>query len=193
MKFLVGIGTVLCAAASFALNFHAQPLVNLGLVGVGRGPAAAFDLLGPNVDTLGGTSSGMTLDLSTVEKNGDTFTATLYGQPDRGFGDGATDYHPRVQTYAFSVPMGYVPKVGPSFPRANVFGTLPQISTNDSGRYFNRGLEGLSLTPNGKKLVTVLQSPLQQVGEGPFCSSACHGYASEGGARTASICCCNWE
>ena len=260
MKSPIRIAIVLCMAASLS---QAQPLVNLGLVGVGRGPTASFDQLGPNVDTLGGTFSAMTLDLSTLQKSGDTFTATLYGLPDRGFGDGATDYHPRLQTYAFSVtpyygpypapaqnqigfnntatllftvagslftgfnpddtnilthpqspadspgagkwsldsegiarksdgsfyvsdeygpfvyyfnpagqlqsvlpvPTAYVPKVGPAYPRMNLFGTLPQISTNDSGRYFNRGLEGLSLTPNQKKLVTVLQSPLQQDGE----------------------------
>src|SRR6185436_7487772 len=36
---------------------------------------------------------------------------------------------------------------------------------NDSGRYINRGMEGLSITPDGKKLVGSLQSPLVQDGE----------------------------
>ncbi|PYJ04227.1 MAG: hypothetical protein DME25_10290, partial [Verrucomicrobia bacterium] len=43
---------------------QAQPLVNLGLVGVGRLPADSFDQLGPGVDTLGGFFSGMWLEPS---------------------------------------------------------------------------------------------------------------------------------
>ena len=74
---------------------HAQPLVNLGLVGVGRLPGDSFDQLGAGLDTLGGIFSGMWLDpVSVVHSNG-TVHLTIYGLPDRGFGDGLTDYHPR--------------------------------------------------------------------------------------------------
>jgi hypothetical protein len=240
----------------------AQPLVNLGLVGVGRLPADSFDQMGPGVDTLGGLFSGMWLDASSLSQTGSTYYATIYALPDRGFGDGLQDYHPRVQRLSFSItpyygpgpapqdqitfsntatlllkvdgsfftganpddtnvmahpqsladgigrgkwsldaegiayapdgtwyisdeygpflyhfnPMGellealvppdaYVPKSGPTYPRATNYLTASTIATEDSGRYINRGLEGLSITPSGKKLVTVLQSPLVQDGE----------------------------
>ncbi len=61
--------------------------------------------------------------------------------------------------------------------RINVF-TLPEkfavstlsaqgateISANTSGRVANKGMEGLAITPDGKTLVGVMQSPLQQDG-----------------------------
>jgi|SRR6185503_10165235 hypothetical protein len=240
----------------------AQPLVNLGLVGVGRLAADSFDQLGPNVDTLGGIFSGMWLDPATVVHSNGAIHITIYGLPDRGFGDGLTDYHPRVQrlsvavspyygpgpvaqnqidirntaTTVFTVngstftganpddtnilthpqslaggvgggkwsldsegivhapngswyvsdeygpfvyrfdavgalqvvlplPQAYLPKLGPTYPRPNNFLTSSTIATNDSGRYINRGMEGLSITPDGKKLVACLQSPLVQDGE----------------------------
>src|SRR5262249_16185586 len=59
----------------------------------------------------------------------------------------------------------FVPKEGPTFPRVNNFLPASTIATNDSGRYINRGLEGLSITPDGKKLIACLQSPLVQDGE----------------------------
>ena len=198
-----------------------------------------------------------------MQTNG-TYNAQAWGLPDRGFGDGLTDYHPRIQTlrlavtpyygpfpapaqdqivfantatlllrqnsqvftgynpddinqqmfpkspdasvgagkwsldpegivrtangqfyvsdeygpfiYHFSAqgglqnvlvpPMAIIPKSGPNFPRPNNFGViLPQVPTNDSGRWVNRGLEGLSITPDGKKLVAILQSPCIQDGE----------------------------
>jgi len=52
-----------------------------------------------------------------------------------------------------------VPKRG-NFPGANVFGTNAIVS----GRVSNRGFEGLSITPDGRRLVAALQSPLQQDG-----------------------------
>src|SRR5262245_32545435 len=82
---------------------HAQPLVNLGLVSVGRLSADSFDQLGTNVDTLGGTFSGMWLDPATLVHSNSHIHFTIYGLPDRGFGDGLTDYHPRVQRFAVSI------------------------------------------------------------------------------------------
>jgi hypothetical protein len=252
--------TLIAALAMLAAS-HAQTLVNLGLVGVGRIPADSFDQLGPGVDTLGGVFSGIWVDPSSITKTGDTYYATIYAQPDRGFGDGAQAYHPRLQQFAFSIspyygtgpvaqgqitlsntatmlytvggnlftgydptdtnaivfptslpasigggllsldpeglghapdgswyvsdeygpyiyhfdsfgvllealvpPDAFLPKIGTNYPRAtNFFATL--TATTDSGRYNNRGFEGLSITPDGRKLVTVLQSPLQQDGE----------------------------
>ena len=249
----------LALVASYPLQ--SQPLVNLGLVGVGRIPADSFDQLGVGVDTLGGIFSSMWLDPASITKVGDTYHATIYAQPDRGFSAGSQAFHPRLQQLTFSItpyygpgpttqdqitlsnsatmlytvggkyftgfdptdtnsldfpqslpdsigmglqsldpegighapdgtwyvsdeygpyvyhftaggelleaivpPDAFLPKIGTSYPRAtNFFADL--IATNDSGRYNNRGFEGLSITPDGKKLVTVLQSPLQQDGE----------------------------
>jgi hypothetical protein len=67
--------------------------------------------------------------------------------------------------FVLPLPTAYLPKQGPTFPRVNNFLTASTIATNDSGRYINRGMEGLSITPDGKKLVACLQSPLVQDGE----------------------------
>ncbi len=81
--------------------------VNQGLVGVGRLAANSFDKLGANVDTLGGVFSGMYFDPSSWVRTGTagnyTYTGKLYGLPDRGFGDGAQDFHARVQVMDISV------------------------------------------------------------------------------------------
>jgi hypothetical protein len=245
---------------------HAQPLVNLGLVGVGRLPGDSFDQLGAGVDTLGGIFSGMWLDPATIVHSNGTIHATVFGLPDRGFGDGLTDYHPRVQKLAVAItpyygsgpvaqdqitivntdtyvlmvngstftgyqpddtnvlthpqslaggvgggkwsldpegigflpsgaggnwyisdeygpyiyrfdntgsllgtlpiPDAFIPRVGTNYPRVINFltGGLVTVAT-DSGRYNNRGMEGLSITPDGKKLVACIQSPLTQDGE----------------------------
>ena len=254
--------SVLTAGLFSAVVVNAQ-LVNLGLVGVGRTPADSSDALGPNVDTLGGIFSGLHIDAAGLTKNGETIAGPIWALPDRGFGDGATDYHPRVHRLDFSItpyygpypaptqnqisfanaattlftqngslftgynpddtnvtthpqspamsvgagkwsldgeglvrtangmyvsdeygpliyhfsdlgvlldvlapPAALIPKSGPSYPRVNNFGlALLQVATNDSGRWVNRGLEGLSATPDGKKLVAVLQSPAIQDGE----------------------------
>ena len=58
-----------------------------------------------------------------------------------------------------TVPEAFLPKRG-NFPGANVFGTNAIVS----GRIRNRGFEGLSITPDGRRLVAALQSPLQQDG-----------------------------
>jgi Esterase-like activity of phytase len=252
--------TLLVAALSGAA--HAQPLVNLGLVGVGRLPADSFDQLGAGVDTLGGIFSGMWLDPATIVNGGGTISATVFGLPDRGFGDGLQDYHPRVQalsvaitpyygpgpvaqdqiaftntatmlftqggnlftgavpddtnvlTHPQSLPTGIglgkwsldpegiapaaggswyisdeygpfiyrfdamgvlqnvlplpdavIPRVGTNYPRAINYLTGGLTSAADSGRHNNRGMEGLSVTPDGKRLVACLQSPLTQDGE----------------------------
>ena len=252
--------TLLVAALSGAA--YAQPLVNLGLVGVGRLPADSFDQLGAGVDTLGGIFSGMWLDPATIVQTNGALQATVFGLPDRGFGDGLQDYHPRVQalsvaitpyygpgpvaqnqiaiantatmlftqggnlftgalpddtnvlTHPQSLPTGIglgkwsldpegiapaaggswyisdeygpfiyrfdamgvlqnilplpdavIPRVGTNFPRAINYLTGGLSSALDSGRHNNRGMEGLSVTPDGKRLVACLQSPLTQDGE----------------------------
>ena len=255
--YLTAMAALACAAS---LTTQAQPLVNLGLVGVGRVPADTLDSLG--MDTLGGMFSSMWLDPVTIAKSGDAYSATLYPLPDRGFGNGATAYHPRIQRASFSItpyygpgpvaqdqiafantgtmlfsvggnlftgfdpddtnfviypltlldglggglrsldpegvvraadgtwyiadeygpflyhfdvtgalldvlapPDAYTPKMGPTYPRVINYLAASTIATNDSGRYNNRGLEGVTITPSGRKLVTVLQSPLVQDGQ----------------------------
>ena len=91
------ISAVTLQAADFS------QFVNNGLVGVGRIPANTFDQLGNGVDTLGGIFSSLSVDLSSIKKTGNTYSGTLFGLPDRGFGDGAQDYHPRIQTLDFSI------------------------------------------------------------------------------------------
>jgi hypothetical protein len=254
---LTALAALVCAAS---LTTQAQPLVNLGLVGVGRVPADTLDSLG--MDSLGGMFSALWLDPATVARSGDTYSATLYPQPDRGFGDGAAAYHPRILRASFSItpyygsgpvaqdqivfvnngaliytengnrftgyipddtnfvaypkslatglglglwsldpegvtrapdgtwyvsdeygpfiyhfdtlgalmntlapPDAYLPKMGPAYPRVINYNAASTVATNDSGRYNNRGLEGVTITPSGKKLVTILQSPLVQDGE----------------------------
>jgi hypothetical protein len=254
----------LCSASLLAAGVAASaaPLVNLGLVGVGRLPGDSFDQLGAGVDTLGGIFSGMWLDPATIVHSNGTIHATVFGVPDRGFGDGLQDYHPRVQklavaitpyfgpgpaaqdqivivntgTYVLTVngstftgyqpddtnvlthpqslasglgggkwsldpeaitlagdgkwyvsdeygpflyrfdpngallgslplPEALIPRVGTNYPRTINFLTGGLISATDSGRHNNRGMEGLSVTPDGKKLVACIQSPLTQDGE----------------------------
>lgn len=243
-----------------ALPAAAAPAVNHGLVGVGRINANTFDQLGPNIDTLGGTFSSIALVPQTWLVSGSSeqpvYKGILYGLPDRGFGDGAQDFHPRIQTYQVTlVPdttsnpapqtqisftnlatillrtadgatfTGYDPddpaatnypqssltsrglghrsldpeglvwrsngdffisdEYGPFiyhfdpagnlletfFPpdaimprRGNYPGTNYFTGTNNptSGRRNNRGLESLSITPDGAKLFAVLQSPVIQ-------------------------------
>ena len=64
------------------------------------------------------------------------------------------------------LPDAYIPRTGTNYPRNINFlnGGLVTVAT-DSGRYNNRGMEGLSVTPDGKRLVACLQSPLTQDGE----------------------------
>jgi hypothetical protein len=229
---------------------------NKGLVGVGRISAGSFDKSGNGTnDTLGGFSS-IVVDRSSLVFSEGKVSGILYGLPDRGFGDGTTDYHPRIQIYNFSITPYYgaspttqdqilltntqtilltynngIPFTGFDAGNTNNV-TVPQAATNSlgggrraidaeglvrmtdgtwwisdeygpalfhfdasgalletilppqallpfqgnypgkltftavalptSGRRNNRGLEGLSLTPDAKRFVAFLQSPTVQ-------------------------------
>jgi hypothetical protein len=114
-------------------------VANHGLVGVGRVPADASDKLGTNVDTLGGIFSAGFFDQRSWFRTGTpgnyTYGGNLYGLPDRGFGDGAEDYHPRVQTLAFTITPA--PTTGGGFPQTQIVmsnsATLVFTYTNASG------------------------------------------------------------
>ncbi|MBC7930008.1 MAG: esterase-like activity of phytase family protein [Rubrivivax sp.] len=259
MKNRFAASVAMCLILLLGLPVRAQfgGFTNKGLVGVGRIPAGSFDQLGPNVDTLGGVFSSMAFDLSSWRRTGDaangfTYSGTLYGLPDRGFGDGAQNYLPRIEKFDISVkpffgagpvaqnqmtlqnvsallfstmsganftgfdgndatvtthpqsmtgslgggrrsidPEGLVLRAsdggywvsdeyGPFIYRFDSFGRLQQTikppaalipkpsftgaSAPASGRFNNRGLEGLSLTPDGRRLVAALQSPAVQDG-----------------------------
>lgn len=251
---------MLCVVASCSGQF--EGIENHGLVGVGRLSAALFDQMGPGVDTLGGVFSAMAAEEGSWTRTnlGDgqaIFRGRLLALPDRGFGDGSSDYHPRIQTFQVEIrpytgvgpagqtqisltntktlvlthqgrpftgydagdlkahdlptssqagpgggrpsldpeglvlapegglyvsdeygpfiyhfnargewlsvlrpPEAFIPKRG-GFPGANTF-----TATNapDQGRRNNRGLECLTLTPDGRQLVAALQSPTVQDG-----------------------------
>lgn len=111
---------------------------NHGLVGVGRLDANASDQLGAGVDTLGGIFSSMAILPGSVQRTGSagayTWSGILYGLPDRGFGDGATDFHPRIQTLEFSL----TPESG-----AGVFGQTQITLKNTATTLLTDGTGGL--------------------------------------------------
>ena len=101
-------GSVTSPAATLAVvPARFVGVANHGLVGVGRIPADSYDKLGAGVDTLGGIFSAGYFDQRSWFRTGapgaHTYGGNLYALPDRGFGDGAEDYHPRVQTLALTV------------------------------------------------------------------------------------------
>ena len=252
-KALQWIGVLAWACAAHA---QFEGFVNHGLAGVGRIPAGLFDQRGEGTDTLGGLFSALAVDGSSLVHEGGQIRGVLWGLPDRGFGDGATDYRPRLQKLGFSItpflgggtapgqgqvlltnlatvlftyggtnftgfdggstnaptlpqspagsigggrlsldPEGLVlapdggfwvsDEYGPALYRFNAAGELQETmlppaallprnaagnlnfagaTAPASGRRNNRGLEGLSITPDGRRLVAVLQSPTIQDG-----------------------------
>ncbi|HXJ72268.1 MAG TPA: hypothetical protein VNM37_05430, partial [Candidatus Dormibacteraeota bacterium] len=51
----------------------------------------------------------MWLDAATIVHSNGTIHATIYGLPDRGFGDGLQDYHPRIQRLQVAITPYYGP------------------------------------------------------------------------------------
>lgn len=83
-------------------------VVNHGLVGAGRLSADLFDQMGPGVDTLGGVFSAMSAEEGSWSRTNladgqALFRGRLLALPDRGFGDGSSDYHPRIQTFQVEI------------------------------------------------------------------------------------------
>ncbi|MSU85821.1 MAG: hypothetical protein EXS21_12065 [Pedosphaera sp.] len=78
--------------ASTAAQGQFTGFANKGLVGVGRIAASTFDKAGDGKqDTLGGFSA-MAIEQKTLTYSGGSISGRLIGLPDRGFGDGTTDY-----------------------------------------------------------------------------------------------------
>ena len=73
------------------------------------------------------------------------------------YGPGVFEFNARTgrRTRAFSLP----PRFAVSHPAAT---GAAEMSGNVSGRQANHGLEGLAISPDGRKLVVILQTPLLQ-------------------------------
>jgi 5'-nucleotidase / UDP-sugar diphosphatase len=150
---------LLVASAGVALGQFAG-FVNKGLVGVGRIPAATFDKAGDGrQDTLGGFSA-MAIDTNTLVYADGRISGRIVGLPDRGFGDGATDYRPRLEMYDFVIAPYY--GEGPAAQDQIVF-------TNTSTVVFQYGTEGLPYTgfdAGNTNAPVVPQSPAGSIGGG---------------------------
>ncbi|MBN9691168.1 MAG: esterase-like activity of phytase family protein [Verrucomicrobia bacterium] len=253
MNYSKSLLTLMALAPATLVAADFTGFINHGLVGVGRLSANSLDQTGQ--DTLGGVFSSLVVETGTIQESGGTFTGKLYGLPDRGFGDGAQDYHARIQTFDFSftpasgagpfpqtqinfsntgtkilkdsqgnpftgfnpdstftafpksapgslgggkfsldaeglvkLPNGdwmisdeYGPNVYRFDSSGKLLATLPLPASfvpeqpagtvnfdaniaNASGRRGNRGMEGLSVSPDGNTLFAMLQSPLMQDG-----------------------------
>ena len=123
---------VAALAITASISTQAQPLVNLGLVGVGRVPAETLDSQG--MDSLGCMFSSLWLDPATVSKSGVAYTATIYPLPDRGFGDGTAAYHPRIHRASFSITPYY--GLGPVAQDQIVFANTSTMLFTENGNYF---------------------------------------------------------
>ena len=140
---------------------HAQftGFVNKGLIGVGRLPAALFDKAGQGTnDTLGGFSA-MAIDTHSLVYAGGKISGTIVGLPDRGFGDGATDYHPRLEIFGFTITPyeGTTPVAQDQIVFTN---TSTLLFTYDNGVHFTGFDGGNTNNP------VVPQSPAGSVGGG---------------------------
>ena len=81
--------------------------LNKGLVGVGRISGNTLDKFGDGKqDTLGGFSA-MQVEVDSLKYSDGSISGRIVGLPDRGFGDGATDYRPRLEIYDFTITPHY--------------------------------------------------------------------------------------
>lgn len=104
-SFAIRAALALAATLVVIPSTQAAPSINLGLVGVGRLDGNALDATGN--DTLGGIFSSLWIDSTSITTQVDasgqwTYSGKLLGLPDRGFGDGLQDYHPRIQSFDFT-------------------------------------------------------------------------------------------
>src|ERR1043166_1484267 len=79
--------------AENAVTLGGLPLVNHGLVGVGRIDAALRDKFGETF----GSGSGMAIDPNSWTREGGSYRGTIYLLPDRGYNvSGTIDYRSRL-------------------------------------------------------------------------------------------------
>jgi len=83
------------ALADVSVTVGGTAYVSHGLVGIGRIPANTRDKFGETF----GSGSGMSIDLKSWAKDGDSYKGALWLLPDRGYNAvGTVDYVPRVNT-----------------------------------------------------------------------------------------------
>lgn len=155
------LGASLLAVTGVA---HAQfaGFINHGLVGVGRLSSSLFDKAGDGQqDTLGGFSA-MAIDPASLTHDGGTVRGRLVGLPDRGFGDGATDYRPRMELFDFTITPYYgdAPVGQGQITFTNVDTVLFTYSEADTVRFFTGFDAGNTVNP------VVPQSPAGSIGGG---------------------------
>ena len=160
MKFNTSLTIAALAAATALAQDPFAGFVNKGLVGVGRIPASTFDRAGDGQqDTLGGFSA-MAVDTNSLVYADGKISGRLIGLPDRGFGDGSTDYRPRLEMYGFTI----TPYYGAS--------PVPQdqiVFTNVSTVLFTYGAEGTAFTgfdAGNTDAPVVPQAPAGSIGGG---------------------------
>ena len=170
----IRLALTLAASIPF-LATQAADFANNGLVGVGRLDGNALDSTG--LDTLGGIFSSMWIDSTSLTTQVDsqgrwTYSGTLLGLPDRGFGDGLQDYHPRIQAFDFSFTPAPANYQGPALPQTQIqlrntgstlltyntptgLSTFTGFNANDPGSILPKSAPGslgggkLSLDPEG--------------------------------------------
>ncbi len=121
-------GAIFSLAVSLATTAMAHsPFDNFksyGLVGVGRIPSDTFDRYGNGrQDTLGGLFSSMDTVSGISLLDGKILFGELLAQPDRGFGDGLFDYHPRTESLFYVMNLlspGAQPAPGTTFPQNQI-------------------------------------------------------------------------
>lgn len=86
-------------AAAQSVSFQGSTFVNHGLVGVGRVAAHTLDSHGETF----GSFSAFYIDQASWGRSGQTYSGTLYAQPDRGYNVNATsNYVPRFNEISFT-------------------------------------------------------------------------------------------
>lgn len=160
MKLRTSFALTLLAVSAASAQTQFAGFLNKGLVGVGRVPANTFDRAGDGrQDTLGGFSA-MAVDTNSLVYADGRISGRLVGLPDRGFGDGATDYRPRLEMYDFAI----VPYYGEG-PVAQDQITFTNVSTV----LFTYGAEGTPFTGfdgGNTNAPVVPQAPAGSIGGG---------------------------
>jgi hypothetical protein len=129
---------------------------NYGLVGVGRIPADTFDQFGNgHQDTLGGLFSAVDAVSAISLLDGQILFGQLLAQPDRGFGNGDFDYHPRTESFLYFMTLidpDAQPAPGTTFPQnqiklLNFASTIARDQNSDNFTGFDASDTGQTAFP----------------------------------------------